>query len=116
MGNAPSPSEGEGLPSKFDLSQLPANWTAEIKAETPEDRAARIKREDRKSLFQLIRDTALLFTALGVTVAAFAISASLVTNPQTAPDDKKWASALLSLIAGGVLGYWTGKSAKDGKD
>jgi hypothetical protein len=52
-----------------------------------------------------------LFALVSVSVFTY-ICITIVINETSSPDDKKWATSIITLITSGVVGYLTGKASK----
>lgn len=52
----------------------------------------------------------LLLSGIIFSVLSVSFCISVIKNPLTSSEDKKWAMSYLSLFGGGVIGYLTGKS------
>lgn len=104
----------ENLGNKLDLDNYAErhNWKLEVTSEEhPQDRDFRHVQRTADAKLQRIKDSVLLgvaaFFILALATSCMAISFSHASSP----DDKKWAWATLTLIAGAALGYLFGKAS-----
>lgn len=83
--------------SQIDLNNPPPNHNFKVTVEREETKAERGVR--------LFKDVALFAVALGaVVVIGWLCYLTLVSTSATA-EEKKWAMSILTLIAGGLIGY-----------
>jgi hypothetical protein len=86
----------------------------EIKpTEHAEDRASRIKRQEADATFRRIKELVFFAVCLLLVVGIFLVAAKLVSDPKASPDDKKWATAVLSSIVTSTIAFLAGKSSRD---
>src|SRR5438128_8518382 len=64
--------------------------------ESPQELAARLKREGVEFWSRWIKDLILYFAALAGTGTIIVICYQIITNSASAPDDKKWATAIFA--------------------
>jgi hypothetical protein len=99
------PSVKDYLPeASINLStQGGVTWSAS--SEPPEQTKSRLKIKERTATFNLIKESILLLSGLSVTLAIAFICVRIIISKDSTPDDKKWATSYLTLIAGFILGY-----------
>ncbi len=80
--------------------------------EAPQELRARLEREAADQALRRRKDV-ILFVAvtLGV-IAVFLLCVGIVIRSSSSPDDKKWATSILTSIVSGAVGYLFGKSSK----
>jgi hypothetical protein len=78
-------------------------------ADTPEEIAFKLSREESDAKYHRIKDLILFIAVLlGVSVIVY-VCLNTAINNSTTPDDKKWATSILTAIVSGGVGYLTGK-------
>jgi hypothetical protein len=82
------------------------------KRETQEELNSRLKREERTVWVGLAKEVFLFVIALVSVGLIMFLSLNIILSMTATPDDKKWATSMVTLIMGGVVGYITGKSSK----
>jgi hypothetical protein len=79
---------------------------------TPEERKSKIKREEWGALVSHLKDILIsLFALVSVSVFIY-ICVTIINSATSSPDDKKWATSVITLITSGVIGYLSGKASK----
>ncbi len=79
---------------------------------TTEERKTKLKIEEWNAKVGYVKDLLLWVMAI-VSVGIFVyICLSLINNPISSSDDKKWATSIISSMTTGLIGYLTGKSQK----
>jgi hypothetical protein len=79
---------------------------------SPEERKSKLRREEREALFSDITKAVIALFALVMVSIFIYLCLSIINTPSASPDDKKWATSLITLMASGVVGYLTGKASK----
>ena len=77
---------------------------------TPEEVRSdtRIKQWDAWNNY--ITSALLLLSGIAFIVISVSFCISIINNPSSAVDDKKWAMSYITLVGGVIVGYLTGKS------
>ncbi len=83
------------------------------RALTTDERASKLKLEERGDLIKHIKDLAISGFALVLVCIFMYICLSVVISATASSDDKKWATSIITLVASGVVGFLTGKSSKE---
>jgi hypothetical protein len=78
--------------------------------ETPEEREVRLRQLEKDAAFRRWRDGSLFAVCLAATTVLGYVCVGIVLSVTASPDDKKWATSLITLIVGGIIGFLTGKS------
>lgn len=101
--------------NKLDLNEIATrqDFTLTIAPRAdPAERESRLKREEADAAHQRRKDLALHIITFGVIAAAFCICAYVVLNDTAGREETRWATAMLTSIVTGLVGYVTGRSAK----
>ncbi len=101
--------------NKLDLNELASkqDLTVSIASrEDPTERDSRLRREEAEDAHKRRKDLALHAITFAVIAAAFAVCAYIVLTSPAAAEQNKWATATLTSIVTGLVGYVTGKSQK----
>jgi hypothetical protein len=79
---------------------------------TTDERKTKLRIEEWNAKVGYVKDVLLWVMAI-VSVGIFVyICLSLINNPISSADDKKWATSIISSMTTGLIGYLTGKSQK----
>lgn len=111
MTNLPPSEKPESLPI-ISISQLAnqSNWTGTLSSEDPLDKEYRLKREAGEAQHKRWRSTVLFgFTLVGLSFV-FWLCFQILSDPDASVDDKKWATALMTSIVSGSIGFIAGKA------
>lgn len=95
-----------------DLANRPDHQLSIVPREEPTERNARLEIEKADAAHKRRIDLALHITTLVVIAATFGVCAYIVIARTFSSDMDKWATALLTSIVTGLVGYVTGRSAK----
>jgi hypothetical protein len=101
----------ESLPV-ISISKLAnqSDWTGTLKSEDPLDKEYRLKGEASEAQHRQWRGSILFgFTLIGLSFV-FWLCFQILSNPQAGVDDKKWATALMTSIVSGSVGFVAGKA------
>ena len=90
-----------------ELARSDQKYEVSVSNELPEDGALRRQLEVADATQRRLRDSFVFFFALAAVAIIFLGCACLFIKG--GPDDKKWASGILSAIASGAIGYLLGK-------
>lgn len=102
-------------PRKFDFNEQirqpggRTNFTYES-PEPPEELQSRLRREEADARFERIKDLIGYLTALLGLAVVVGFSLWIAAGSRSSPDDKKWATAILTSIVTLWGGYVAGKS------
>ena len=113
MSNA-SPGAG-GTPNQIqttniaDLANNP-NWTGSLAYEDPNDKKHRLDQEAAENQHKRWRATTLFGLALLALIAIFVFAIGIIRDQSTTQEDKKWATAVMTSITTGLIGFATGKA------
>jgi hypothetical protein len=105
----------EQKPKPLDLNELVQSQTLSLSLTPTEDpavRDARLRLEDARAAHERHKEMVLYITTAVVLVAAFGISAYVVLSKNFSGELDKWATAMLTSIVTGLVGYVTGKASK----
>jgi hypothetical protein len=94
-----------------DIAQLTAGQTIVVRQESEAEQNARIEREQRELTLRLEKERVMFYGAGSVYVASLLVSFYFAVGSDNV-DVQKWAMSLVTLLAGGLVGFLTGKSAK----
>jgi hypothetical protein len=75
--------------------------------EQPEERRSRLAREEAEAWHKRCRDSVLFAVSMFVVASIFGLCCWAFTSASTSPEDKKWATGVIGLIAGGLVGRLT---------
>ena len=85
-------------------------WTGTLFSEDPLDKEYRLKQEAGEAQHKRWRSTILFgFTLIGLSFV-FWLCFKILSDPQASVDDKKWATALMTSIVSGSVGFVAGKA------
>jgi VIT1/CCC1 family predicted Fe2+/Mn2+ transporter len=99
----------------LNLNELVHTQTLNLSLTPTEDpavRDARLRREEASAAHERRKELALYLTTALIIVAAFGICAFVVLSKNFSGELDKWATALLTSIVTGLVGYVTGKASK----
>ncbi len=97
----------------LDLNQLSQQYAVEIKSvELPEERAARLRREEADASHQRWRTTIFFYVGLVAAVIVGGICLYAVLSSSFTTDQQRFAGSIVTLLIGGVAGFLTGKNAR----
>ena len=83
-----------------------------FRPETQEEMTSRVWRANTLHIFQLVKEGAIILgTIIGVVIFSY-ICIEIIRNPAASADDKKWATSIITLVVGGLIGYFTGRSSQ----
>lgn len=82
------------------------------RALSKDERLSKLKLEERGDLIKHIKDLTISGFALALACVLIYICISVLYSPVASPDDKKWATSIITLAASGTIGFLTGKSTK----
>jgi hypothetical protein len=77
---------------------------------TPAERKSKTRINEWSAWNAYITSAVLLISGIVFAVISVYFCMSIINNPASSADDKKWAMSYLTLSGGGVIGYLTGKS------
>ena len=80
--------------------------------EDPVVRDARLEQERADADLRRWKDRMLFVVAIVVVLAVGAVCLWILFDPSFSPDDRKWATGLLGLIAGALASHIVGKASK----
>lgn len=80
--------------------------------ETPEELRSRLQREEAAARHERFKDLVILVAVLLGVAVMMAFGLRIAADSNSSPDDKKWATALLTSIVSAGLGFLTGKATK----
>lgn len=101
--------------NKLDLNELAAkqDLTVNIASrEDPAERDSRLRREEADAAHSRRKDFALHVVTFFVIAVTFTVCAYLILAAPGNTEQNKWATATLTSIVTGLVGYVTGKSQK----
>ena len=81
-------------------------------AETAPDRDSRIREAEADARTRRTKETVLFFAVIVGVVLLAIVAVKLILSPTSSPDDKKWATTILSAMVTGGIGYLTGRGSK----
>jgi hypothetical protein len=96
----------------ISISQLAnqSDWTGTLSSEDPTDKEYRLNREADEARHRRWRGTVLFgFTLVGLS-CVFLLCFQNLSNSQASSDDKKWATALMTAMVSGSVGFVAGKA------
>ncbi len=99
----------------LDLDDLAQGQKVDIhllSPETPIELQSRLKLQEQDALHQRFRDTILLIASIVGVLGFSGFCVYIYVSPASSADDRKWAASIITLIVGGLVGYWGGKNAK----
>lgn len=101
----------EQLPviSIADIAKQPQR-SGNLSYEDPDIKKHRLEQESADAKHRRWRSTILFVVTLIGISSVFLIGTQILNNPQATVDDKKWATALVTSIVSGGVGYITGKA------
>jgi hypothetical protein len=80
--------------------------------ESIEEQEHRLSREWWTMVMQNIREIVLILCTVAGLVVFCWVCIEIIRNPTASADDKKWATSIITLFAGALVGYLTGKNSK----
>jgi hypothetical protein len=90
--------------SPLDLNELAQGQKVDIKVASPEDPSdARLRR---------FKDAVLFITSIIGALGFGGFCVYIYIAASSSADDRKWAASIITLIVGGLVGYWSGKNSK----
>jgi hypothetical protein len=98
-----------------DLDDLAQGQKVDIRVvshEDPLELQTRLKIQETDAAHQRWKDTILLVASLIGVLGFSGFCVYIYVSPTSSADDKKWAASIITLIVGGLVGYWSGKNAK----
>ena len=101
--------------NKVRLDDLFGNPNVKLNITSSEDtteREARLKREDAAATHERFKEKTLYFLTVSTIAAAFSVCAYMVLSKGFNPDGERWATATLTAILTGLVGYVTGRASK----
>ncbi|HEX8073145.1 MAG TPA: hypothetical protein VF546_24570 [Pyrinomonadaceae bacterium] len=101
--------------NRLDLNELAGKQNLNLTIaprEDPAEMQSRLRREEADAAHQRRKDLTLFVTTFVVIVAAFGICAYIVLGGRASAEADKWATATLTSIVSGLVGYVTGKAVK----
>jgi len=101
--------------NRLDLNELAnkQDLTVSIASrEDPTERDSRLRREEAEDTHKRRKDLALHAITFAVIATAFAVCAYIILTSPAAAEQNKWATATLTSIVTGLVGYVTGRSQK----
>jgi hypothetical protein len=105
-GNSPTTIQ---VRSVDDLANSPA-WTGNLAYEDPTDKKHRIDEEKAENRHKRWRSTALFTITLISIIAIYVFCVAIMRDQKSSPEDKKWATAAITSITTGLIGFATGKA------
>lgn len=97
----------------LDLNQLSQQYAVEIKSvELPEERAARLRREEADASHQRWRTTIFFYVGLVAAEIVGGICLYAALSSSFTTDQQRFAGSIVTLLIGGVAGFLTGKNAR----
>lgn len=110
--NPPGSSEqGQPLPV-ISLQEMvkQSQWSGSLSYEDPQDKKHRLEQEAADAKYKRWRSTSLFGATLEGLAFIFWLGLQTLGNSQASQDDKKWATALVTAIVSGSVGFVTGKA------
>ena len=111
MSDSPQSNDSESLPV-ISIPRLAnqSNWTGTLSSEDPLDKEYRLRREAGEAQHRRWRSTILFGVTLVGLSFVFWLCFQILSNPRASVDDKKWATALMTSIVSGGIGFVAGKA------
>lgn len=99
---------------KFDLNKLAEGGTynLELKGEDPEERAARLRREEADARLARRKDLGLFLAGILFGLGIAATSLWVILDRSYSAESRTQAWSVISIIIGGVIGYLYGRSSR----
>lgn len=99
------------MTSQLDLNQLVKKGTVELGSEEhPEERAARLRREERRDKADHFKGLALFALAvLGILVVG-GLCGKAAFDSQSDAETRKWAQTMLTALVSGVISFLFGRA------
>ncbi len=101
---------------KFDLNKLANEPTKHVEVsisikppETDSERTHRLQSSDKDKNYERIKDTTLFLVVILGLATILGVCVVLALGHTTSPEDKKWATAVLTSTVTLLLGYLVGK-------
>lgn len=101
--------------SKLNLDELARKLRLKVELSSTEDPAEgefQRSQTEANARLQRRKEAVLFGVATALVVALSGICIWVLLSGGFSSDDKKWATSILTLITGGLVGYLTGKAAK----
>jgi hypothetical protein len=99
------------MPSELDLNQLVKKGTVELGPEEhPEDRASRLRREERRDKAEHFKSLTLFALAVVGIVAVGALCGNVAFDGRSDPETRKWAQTMLTALLSGVISFLFGRA------
>jgi hypothetical protein len=99
----------------LDLDDLAQGQKVDIRLISPEsplELETRLKIQELDARHQRWKDTILLAASVIGVLLFSGFCVYIYVSPASSADDRKWAASIITLIVGGLVGYWSGKNAK----
>lgn len=101
--------------SELNLNQLVKKGTVELGPdETAEERAARLRREERRDRVEHFKGVTLFVVAVGGIVVLGVACGWVALDAQADSETRKWAQTLLTAIVSGGLAFLFGRALPKG--
>ncbi len=112
------PEQGQAIPvqsQSLPVISVPqiANqpqWTGTLSSEDPLERDYRLKQKAYDDRHRRWRSNALFAVTLVGLIVVFGFCLQIINNSKASADDKKWATAIMTSIVTGGVGFVTGKA------
>ena len=99
------------MPGQLEVDQLVKKGTLELgRDETPEERAARLRSEERRDRVEHFKEVTLFVVAVGGIVVLGAVCGWVALDAQADAETRKWAQTLLTAIVSGGLAFLFGRA------
>lgn len=97
-----------------------SSWTQDLEfsaktKEKPDERKHRLQMERWKTMLDLTRHSILYIAALVLACIVGAVCVNIVLNAAATPDDRKWATAILTSITTALVGFLVGQGLTGAK-
>lgn len=101
---------------QLDLNELADRQELKLtiaSREDPAERDSRLRIEEARSLHERRKEISLYGATIGIVAATFGISAYIILASSYDGEIDKWATATLTSIVTGLVGYTFGKQSKN---
>lgn len=96
---------------KIDITDLTQGQALVVREESDEEQAARIAREQADHALRLEKERVTFYAAGALYVLGLVAAFGLAVH-STNSEVSKWAMSLVTLLAGGLAGYFSGRQSK----
>jgi hypothetical protein len=99
---------------KFGVFADPKHFEQSIKSrELPDERASRLRRGEVDAEYARMNHRLVLRAVIALLALVMIVAVIIVFVPGLSPETKNWATATISAIVSGCIGYISGKAAKN---